>query len=52
MKKYINPDISVMEIELEQMIATSDLTVDTDPGTSEDPENADSRLFFELMIDD
>ena len=44
---YMQPDVAILEMELEQMVAASDGYVDVDDGTSDDPENADSRLFFE-----
>lgn len=47
-KVYMQPDVAILEMELERMVAASDGFVDVDDGTSDDPENADSRLFFEL----
>ena len=46
-KVYMQPDVAILEMELEQMVAASDGYVDVDDGTSDNPENADSRLFFE-----
>lgn len=43
----MQPDVAILDMELEQMVAASDGYVDVDDGTSDDPENADSRLFFE-----
>lgn len=48
MKKiYMKPEVVVIEAELEQMIAASEMTIDIDNGTSDDPEGADARLFFD-----
>ena len=43
----MQPDVAILEMELERMVAASDGFVDVDGNTSDDPENADSRLFFE-----
>ena len=44
----MQPDVAILDMELEQMVAASDGYVDVDDGTSDNPENADSRLFLEL----
>lgn len=46
-KVYMQPNVAILDMELEQMVTASDGYVDVDDGTSGDPENADSRLFFE-----
>ena len=44
----MQPDVAILEMELERMVAASDGFVDVDENTSDNPENADSRLFLEL----
>lgn len=45
-KTYMQPEVAIEKIELEQMIAASgDVLIDIDKDATGDPATADSRLF-------
>ena len=45
-KTYIQPEVAITEMKLEQMVAVSDPTVDVISDETGSPEDADARLFF------
>jgi hypothetical protein len=47
-KKYMQPEVAMMEIELQQMIAASN-EVTIDPTETGDPSEADSRFMEDLL---
>lgn len=47
-KKYMQPEVAMMEIELQQMIAASN-EVTIDPTETENPSEADSRFNENLL---
>ena len=44
-KRYLRPQVVVIEITQEEPLATSTPAVDVDSGESENPGSADSRVF-------
>jgi hypothetical protein len=47
-KKYMQPEMAIMEIELQQMIAASN-EVTIDPTETGDPSEADSRFIEDMF---
>lgn len=45
-KTYLQPEVAITEMEMEQILVASDLTVDIDSETSESPEAANARMMF------
>ena len=46
-KKYLQPEVATTEMDAEQLMAVSDLTIDIDSEESGSPEDADARLYYE-----
>lgn len=49
-KTYLQPEVAITEMELVELVAASDLTVDIVRDETGSPEDADARLFY--MNDD
>lgn len=52
-KNYIQPAVAVIDVELSEIIAASELTVDIDSETTVAPEDANARfvIFDALLFD-
>ena len=49
-KKYLQPKMDVIAVELERLMSASNLTIEVDDDTTGNPEEADSRLLFKDFI--
>ena len=50
-KTYLQPEVAIENMELEQMIAASgDLLIDIDKDTTGNPSYADTRLFEDFLF--
>jgi hypothetical protein len=47
-KNYVQPEVAVIDVELSEIIAASELTVDVDSETTGAPEDANARF---VMLD-
>lgn len=52
-KNYVQPEVAVIDVELSEIIAASELTVDVDSETTGAPEDANARfVMFDAILFD
>lgn len=50
-KKYMQPEVATTEMDAEQLLVVSDLTIDINSDETGSPEDADARLmFFDILL--
>ena len=48
-KKYLQPEVGIMGVELNQLMSASGPTIEVDNDTAGNPEEADSRFLFKEL---